>query len=193
MEVDESLEKANEPYIKIVEDRGLLKGLRFDVVRRSLEINGRRVERDIVVFPESVIILPVLTRERIILIRQYRAAINDYIYEAPAGVVEKDEHPKEAARRELIEETGYEPGELIPLGHYYPVPGYSTEKMHFFIARRLEYVGMRPEPYEVITPTVVNLDDALEMIKDNQIVDLKTAMLILYYANFFWKDSIGED
>ena len=187
------MRKNSVPYVKVIKDTELFRGLRFDVVRRLLEIDNKHVERDIVVFPESVIILPVLTSDRIILIRQYRAAINDYIYEVPAGVVEENELPKEAARRELIEEIGYEPGELIPLGYYYPVPGYSTEKMHFFIARKLEYVGMRPEPYEVITPTVVNLADALDMIKNNQIVDLKTAMLILYYANFFWKDSLGED
>ena len=187
------LSKSDTPNIKVVKDVELFKGLRFNVIRRTLEIDNRRVERDVVVFPESVIILPVLTSDRIILIKQYRAAINDYIYEVPAGVVEKGELPKDAARRELIEEIGYEPGELIPLGYYYPVPGYSTEKMHFFIARKLEYVGMRPEPYEVITPTVVNLSDALDMIKNNQIVDLKTATLILYYANFFWKDSLGED
>lgn len=191
--VDEIVGKNSVPDIKVIKDVDLFKGLRFNVMRRLLEIDNRRVERDIVVFPESVIILPVLTHDRIILIKQYRAAINDFIYEVPAGVVEKDEHPKEAARRELIEEIGYEPGELISLGYYYPVPGYSTEKMHFFIARKLEYVGMHPEPYEVITPTVVNLADALDMIKNNQIVDLKTAMLILYYANFFWKDLSGED
>lgn len=192
-EVYEALSKSDTPNIKVVKDVELFKGLRFNVIRRTLEIDNRRVERDVVVFPESVIILPVLTSDRIILIKQYRAAINDYIYEVPAGVVEKGELPKDAARRELVEEIGYEPGELIPLGYYYPVPGYSTEKMHFFIARKLEYVGMRPEPYEVITPTVVNLSDALDMIKNNQIVDLKTATLILYYANFFWKDSLGED
>ncbi len=179
--------------IRILSDEILIKGLRFDVVRRKLLIDDNIVQRDIVVFPESVIILPVLTSDRIILIKQYRAAINDYIYEVPAGVVEENELPKEAARRELIEEIGYEPGELISIGYYFPVPGYSTEKMHFFIARKLEYVGMRPEPYEVITPIVVSISDALEMIKNNQITDLKTVALILYYANFFWKDTTGED
>lgn len=179
--------------VELVGKKELFNGLRFSVERRQVRINNRVVERDVVVFPDSVIILPVLKSDQIILIKQYRAAINDYIYEVPAGVVEPGESIREAARRELIEETGYEPGELIEIGIYYPTPGYSTENMHFFIARNLEYVGMKPEPYEVIKPYVISVKDALEMIKSNEIKDLKTALLILYYIHYMWKKSEGED
>ncbi len=179
--------------VRLVGSKELFKGLRFSVERRIISIDERVVERDVVVFPDSVIILPVLKSDQIILIKQYRAAINDYIYEVPAGVVEPGESVRDAARRELIEETGYEPGELIEVGIYYPTPGYSTEKMHFFIARDLEYVGMRPEPYEVIKPYVTSINNALEMIKSNEIRDLKTTLLILYYVHYMWKKSTGED
>ncbi len=179
--------------IKTIDQEKLFKGLRFDVIRKKIRINERIVERDVVVFPDSVIILPVLRSDQIILIRQYRAAIDDFIYEVPAGVVEEGESIRDAAIRELIEETGYEPRELIDVGIYYPTPGYSTERMHFFIARQLEYVGMAPEPYEVITPIVVSVKDAIQMIKSNEIRDLKSAMLILYYAHYMWKRKEGED
>lgn len=183
----------DEYEIAEIEQKTLLKGLRFNVLRKKISIDEKIVERDVVEFPDSVVILPVLKTDKIILIKQYRPAINDYIYEVPAGIVEPSEPVKEAAVRELIEETGYEPKELIDVGNYFPTPGYSTEKMHFFIARDLEYVGMKPEPYEVIKPVVVSLVDALEMIKNNQIQDLKTVALILYYASFIWKKDFGED
>ena len=179
--------------IKNIGQERLFKGLRFDVIRKKIQIDKKIVERDVVVFPDSVIILPVLRSDQIILIKQYRAAIDDFIYEVPAGVVEKGESVKDAAIRELIEETGYEPRELIDVGVYYPTPGYSTERMHFFIARQLEYVGMSPEPYEVITPIVVSIEDAIQMIKSNEIRDLKSAMLILYYVHYMWKRNEGED
>ncbi len=179
--------------VEILGDQELFKGLRFNVVRRRMAIDNRVIERDVVLFPPSVTILPVLQSNKFILIKQYRAPIKDYIIEAPAGVVEPGEDIREAARRELIEETGYDPGELIYIGKYYPVPGYSTEAMHFFIARRLEYVGKKPEPYEVIEPLVVSMDEALDLVKRNEIADLKTVFLITYYTHYMWKDVGGED
>ena len=167
--------------VKVISSAKVFKGKRFSVERRVLDINGRRAERDIVVFPESVVVLPLLRDDVVLLIKQYRAALNDYIYEAPAGIIEPGETVKGAAQRELVEETGYTAGELMEIGSFYPVPGYSTECMHFVIARNLEYVGAKPEPYEVIEPVVVSVEKAIEMIKANTINDLKTAAIILYY------------
>ncbi len=178
---------------EILKEEKLFSGLRFTVSRRRIKYRDRVFDRDIVVFPNSIVILPVLKSDQLILIRQYRAPINDFIYEAPAGVVESGESINEAAKRELVEETGYEPGELIDVGEYFPVPGYSTEKMHMFIARDLEYVGMKPEPYEIIKPVVVRVDDAIDMIKRNAIRDLKTVFLILFYVHYMWKKQTGED
>ncbi len=170
--------------IEYLESKELFKGLRFSVERRKYRFNKRVVERDIVVFPDTVVILPELDEKTILLIKQYRPALNQYIYEAPAGVVEPDEPVRKAAERELMEELGYVPNELIELGVFYPTPGYSTEKMHFFLARKLEYVGAKPEPYEVIKPVSISIDKAVEMIRDNLINDLKTIAIILYYLRF---------
>lgn len=170
--------------IKYLGGKKLFEGLRFSVERRRYKFGEKIVERDIVVFPETVVILPILNDKTIILIRQYRPALNKYIYEVPAGVAEPGEPVRKAAERELVEELGYIPNELIEIGVFYPVPGYSTEKMHFFLARKLEYVGAKPEPYEVIEPVTVSIDKAVEMIRDNLIVDLKSAMIILYYIRF---------
>ncbi|MET1159925.1 MAG: NUDIX hydrolase [Thermoprotei archaeon] len=171
--------------IKINRIEKVFEGKRFNVERREISIDGKEVIRDIVVFPESVVILPLLREDTILLIKQYRPALNNYIYEVPAGVVEPGEPIREAALRELEEEIGYTAKELVEIGSYYPTPGYSTEKMHFFIAKNLEYTGAKPEPYEVIEPYVIRLEEALKLIKDGVINDLKTVAIIMLYTNFY--------
>jgi len=170
--------------IELIGVEELFRGLRFRVERRKYRFENREVIRDIVVFPESVAILPELDEEHIMLIKQYRPATGKHIYEVPAGVVEPGESVREAALRELEEELGYRAAELFEIGSFYLAPGYSTEKMHLFIARKLEYVGAQPEPYELIQPVVVSVNDLVTLIKTNTIEDMKTLAIILYYLAF---------
>ncbi|QOR94369.1 NUDIX hydrolase [Thermosphaera chiliense] len=161
----------------------LFKGLRFQVVRRSYaKSEGEVFRRDVVLFPEAVVVLPFIDGERIILIKQFRPSIEDYIVEVPAGVIDSGETPEEAARRELEEEIGYIPGELTLLGEYYPTPGYSTEKMYFYLARNLRYVGAKPEKYEIIEPFTVTLKEAYSMVEENVLKDMKTVLALLLYS-----------
>jgi ADP-ribose pyrophosphatase len=161
----------------------LFKGLRFQVVRRSYaKKEGDVFRRDVVLFPEAVVILPFIDNERIILIKQFRPSIEDYIIEVPAGVVDDGESPEEAARRELEEEVGYIPGVLTPLGEFYPTPGYSTEKMFFYVAKNLRYVGAKPEKYEIIEPFTITLEEAYSMVRNNVLKDMKTVLALLLYG-----------
>lgn len=160
----------------------LLEGLRFKVLRRYYEKSrGEIFARDVVVFPEAVAILPVLEGEVIVLLEQFRAPLNDTIIEAPAGVVDPGETPEEAARRELVEETGYYPRRLVKLGSFTPAPGYSSEVLHFYYASSLEYRGARPERYEVLKPFKIHFSEALRMVYSGELRDMKTALLILLY------------
>lgn len=168
---------------RLISEVELFNGLRFKVTRRKYSKNGDFFERDIVVFPEAVVVLPFLSSNQVILIRQFRASLNDYIIEAPAGVVDSDETPDETARRELVEEIGYYPRSLFKLGSFMPTPGYSTEILHFYIAENLEYRGVKPEKYEVIEPFIVDIEKAYEMVLNNEIRDAKTALLILMYMS----------
>lgn len=168
---------------RMISEVELFSGLRFKVARRKYSRDGDSFERDIVIFPEAVVVLPFITSEKIILIKQFRPSVNDYIIEAPAGVVDKDETPEETARRELVEEIGYYPSRLTKLGSFMPTPGYSTEILHFYIAENLEYRGMRPEKYEVIEPFIVDLEKVYRMVLNNEIKDAKTALLILLYMS----------
>jgi len=170
--------------VEIMEVNVMYMGLRFSVERRKYKFGDKAAVRDIVVFPNSVAVLPELNEEHVLLIKQYRPATGKYIYEVPAGVIEQGESAREAALRELEEELGYTAGELVEVGSFYTTPGYSTEKIHLFIARKLEYVGSRPEPYEIIEPVAVPVRDLPVLIANNVIEDLKTAAIILYYLAF---------
>lgn len=161
------------------------KGRRFSVVVEDHQLPiGKTVRREYVVFPETVMVLPIKDNGRIVLVHQYRAPIRGWIYEVPAGVVEPGENLYEAAKRELLEETGYIPGRLEKVLSLYLAPGYSTERIHGFIATNLSKSKPQPEEYEVIRIIEVTLDEALEMIRTNKIMDSKSVSLILYYYNF---------
>ncbi len=166
----------------------VFKGRRFKVVTEDHKLpTGRIVYREYVDFPETVMMLPLLDPDRILLVYQYRAPLRKWIYEVPAGVIEPGETPEEAARRELIEETGYKPNRLEKLFHLYLAPGYSTEKIYAFLASDLEKTEAKPEEYEVLKPLIITIDEALEMIRSNVIEDSKTVSLIMYYYEFLYK------
>ncbi len=143
--------------------------------------NGIKRENVIVHPGNAVAILPV-NGDRCILIRQYRYAIGQYIYEAPAGMMEAGEDPIETAHRELIEESGFAAKTIIPRGFIYTTPGYTDEKIYLFIASDLtpsqEYGKDEDEVIEVVD---VSLKDVQAMIRDQRICDAKTICLIYRY------------
>ena len=167
---------------KLIEEVELFRGLRFSVVRRKYsKKRGEVFERDVVEFPNAVVVLPVVSKDEVVLIRQFRAPFNDFVIEAPAGVIDAGESPEEAARRELVEEIGYYPHKLVKLGAYIPAPGYSSEVLHFFYAEDLEYVGAKPEKYEVIESLRLPIARVYKMVLNNEIKDMKTSLLVLLY------------
>lgn len=157
---------------------GRILGLRVDSVRLS----GERVfRREVVEHPGAVAMLPFLDDGKVLLIRQFRYAVGEVLLEIPAGTLEKGEDPLECARRELIEETGYEAGVLELLFSCFLAPGYSTERIHIFVASKLRKVGSRPEIDEAIELEPADLQTAEVMIDDGRIVDAKTISAISYY------------
>jgi len=138
---------------------------------------------EIVEFVGAVVILP-LIQDQVVLLRQYRPTVGDWIYEIPAGTLKPGEDPYECARRELEEETGYRPGRLVKMFEMYTSPGYSTEKLHAFLALDLQEGTPHLEAGEEITVAITPMRKVLEMIRKNQIRDAKTIATILYYQNF---------
>lgn len=127
--------------------------------------------------PGAVVIIPFLSKDKIILIWQYRPVIGKYIYELPAGTIEKGENVKKCAERELIEETAYRSKKINFLRNIYPVPGYSTEILKIFIAKNLEKVKSEEQnfmPDEVINVKIFTKPQIKKLFKSGQIIDAKT-------------------
>ncbi len=136
--------------------------------------NGYLANLEVITHPGAVLIIPFLTKEKVILLRQLRAVLNIYMYELPAGTLKKNELPLDCAKREIIEETGYSAGKLIELGHIYPVPGYSTEKITIFKAQGLEKQSGNTDQDEIIEPFIVTKQQVRSMFKSGKIIDAKT-------------------
>lgn len=115
---------------KILSSEVLYQGKVFQLRRDMvIEPGGVRAERDIILHPGSVVILPIFEDGRVLLIRQYRHAVGEFLWELVAGRKETGENPRAAARRELIEETGYRAKRLRNLLRVVPTPGFVSEWM----------------------------------------------------------------
>jgi ADP-ribose pyrophosphatase len=151
---------------------------------RVIEPSGLTVIREIVEHPGSVVVLPVLADGRIVLIRQYRHAAGQYLWELVAGHKEPDEDFVRGAHRELLEETGYTARKIRKMLEVFPSPGLLGEKMVIFLAEGLTKGKARPEDDEEITQRILTLPEALQWIRSGAIRDSKTVAGILYYSTF---------
>jgi len=144
-----------------------------------LEPGGIRGWREVVRQRGSVAALPVLADGRVVLVRQYRYAVDAFVWELPAGRRDPGETPEEGARRELEEEVGFRASALEPLLVFWTTPGFCDEVMHLFRATGLEPVPPRPEADEKIEAATFTLQEALEMIKSGEIREGKTLVALL--------------
>ena len=149
----------------------------FDVDRDKVRMpNGRAVTVDVVRHPKSVVLIPVPEPGHVILIRQYRYAVNAFLWELPAGSVDEGESPEQAARRECHEEIGKVPATIVRMAAMFPTPGYCDEEMVFFRVSSLEEpteAAALDEDEDIETRTF-ELREAREMIRRGEITDMKT-------------------
>lgn len=161
----------------------------FSVYEGEYQLPDGRVNRQTRVdHRPCVTVVPVDDQGRIILIRQYRYAVNRELMEIPAGSMDKgSEKPEACARRELAEETGFGATNWVQLFEGYLLPGYCNEYMYFFLATGLFPAPLPPDEDECIEVISVAPDEAMAMIKDGDIIDAKTALGIYmvreYMAN----------
>jgi ADP-ribose pyrophosphatase len=144
--------------------------------------NGRETTREIVEHPGAVAIIPILDNGKLLVVEQYRTAAGRRMMEIPAGTLEAGEAPLACAKRELIEETGYAAGRFTRLFSCYLAPGYSTEKIHFFLVSQLVPTKARPAEDEFITVHAMYLDKALKAVERGKIQDAKTISALYYLA-----------
>jgi ADP-ribose pyrophosphatase len=149
------------------------------------EPSGVKVRRDVIRHPGSVVIMALdefKAEARVLLIKQYRYAAGDEIWEFPAGRIDPGDTPLSGAKRELAEETGYKAREWKRALFFYSSPGFLDETMSVFLARDLVKGKAKPEDDEFITASLVPISKAVRMVMDGEIQDAKTIAGILWLA-----------
>ena len=165
---------------------GKLLRLRVDTVELP---SGMQARREVVEHPGAVAIVPIDDEGNILMVRQWRHPICQASLEIPAGGLEPDEAVERCARRELVEETGFYPGELQSIGSIFVSPGYSNEIIHLFVAGKLQDQQHTPhpdadprwesDPDENLRTVVLPLQDAVGMCATGEITDAKSISGIL--------------
>jgi ADP-ribose pyrophosphatase len=138
---------------------------------------------DIVVMRGAVAVIPIDSQGRIVLVEQWRRAIEKVTLELPAGMLDPGESPEECAQRELQEETGFKAGSLKPFGGCFTSPGCICEYIHLYLGKDLSKSPLKADDTDLIDVRTVSLDEALKLIANGQISDAKTIVGILRYAH----------
>ncbi len=167
---------------KFISRENIFNGKVFTVHKDAVEIaNGKIHTREVVEHNGGVAVLPITSDGKILLVRQHRYAVNLDTLELPAGKLEKGENPRQCGIRELQEETGMIAQNFDFLCAFYPTPAYCTEKIHIYIASGLTFTQTNFDEGESIETVELDLACALDMIKNGEIQDGKTALGICFY------------
>ncbi|MGE5323361.1 MAG: NUDIX hydrolase [Actinomycetota bacterium] len=169
---------------RVISSQTVFRGPVFSVVSQQVEEpDGIQVRRDIVEHPGSIVILAVddsRKTPRVLLERQYRHAAGGRLWELPAGSLDPGEAPLPAAKRELLEETGYSASKWRKVLYFYVSPGFLTESMQVFLATGLKKGMAQPEEDERIAVRFFPLKQAVRMASSGKIIDAKTIAPLLW-------------
>ena len=168
--------------MKIKRVKEIYKGSEVGLKLIKAKFGKKEIKKEVVLHKNSVGILPLIGKEKIVLVKQYRFPAKRELWEIPAGMLEKNEKPIKAAKRELKEETGFEAKKLLKIAEFYKSPGYNTEYMHLFKANQLKKGKQYLDEDELINRVkVFSLKEVLKMMKRKEIVDAKTIIGILLW------------
>jgi ADP-ribose pyrophosphatase len=157
---------------------GRVVNLRVDEIDRVRGGGRRKVE--VVEHVGGVCIIARPSPQEIVLVKQYRHAVDSDLWEVPAGMIERGEPPIETARRELIEETGYRADSLRFLWSIYTTPGFCTERIHFFVAEGLTPGAAQPEDDEEFELRTWSIADAWALVEADRLRDAKTQVALAW-------------
>ncbi len=170
---------------RVLESELVFHGRVFDVRRdRVAEPGGLTTTREYVVHNGSVVLIPVLRDGRILLVHQYRHATGQYLWELVAGRIEPGEKALAAARRELVEETGYSARRFTKLLDVFPTPGFVSERMVIYAAGGLTPGIARPDSDEQIKTRPFSIRELETMIRQGRLRDAKSIAGILFFTRF---------
>jgi len=160
--------------------------LRVDTVRKR---SGKITTREIVERSDCVAVVVLDSKNRAILVRQYRSAVGKRLLEIPAGGIDSGEQPINSVRRELQEEIGYLPNKIDKLGGFYAAPGYCTEYLHLYLATYLVPGRLEAEDTEEIEVVRVPLSEIPALIASGEICDAKSVAGLLRVISLGLKGS----
>lgn len=166
---------------KILSSENVFNGKVLNIRVDQVELpDGMLSMREVIVHPGAVAVIPITDDGKVIFVRQWRNAAAEALLEIPAGGKSINENPVECAERELMEEIGYRPGNLIPLQSIYLAPGYSSEYLHLFIATDLSPERLPHDEDERLEIVIHSWDEIDELMNKGEFKDAKTiAGLIL--------------
>ena len=151
--------------------------------------DGNKSSREIVKHPGAVAIMAITEDKKIILVEQYRKALERSIIEIPAGKIEPGEPPEETARRELEEETGYTTSSLQYVQSFATSPGFADEVIHLYFAENIEKMSIKAtlDEDEFVEVLYVTIEEMESLVTNNKIYDAKTAFACLWLKDYMKK------
>lgn len=166
---------------KTISRKPIFKGHVIEVEVQEVELpNGNHSQRELVHHNGAVAIIAFTPENKLVLVRQYRKALEKAIAEIPAGKLEPGEDPLDSAKRELAEETGITANKWSKLISFYTSPGFANELVHIYLAEDLNQGEAYPDDDEFVERLNVTLDEARQMISNEDIHDAKTAYAVQY-------------
>ncbi|MBM7838206.1 ADP-ribose pyrophosphatase [Alkalihalobacillus xiaoxiensis] len=166
---------------KTLESKMIYKGKVIQLELEQVELpDGKQSTRELVRHPGAVAVIATTEEGKIILVEQYRKALEKSIVEIPAGKMEKGEDPKQTAWRELYEETGYQAGSLELLTSFYTSPGFADEIIYIYEASELKKGEQQLDDDEFVTNLELSFEECEQLVKEERIHDAKTAYALMY-------------
>ncbi len=175
-------------FEKTVESELIFDGKIITVKKDKAELeNGEIVNRELVIHPGGVCVVPINENGEVLMVKQFRYPFQEALVEVPAGKLEFGEDHREAGLRELREETGAVCEKFEYLGVCYPSVAYLTEKIHMYLATGLTFENQDLDDDEFLDVIKIKLEDAVEMVMNNELPDAKTQCAILKAARILGK------
>ncbi|HAJ71020.1 MAG TPA: NUDIX hydrolase [Methylophilaceae bacterium] len=146
--------------------------------------SGHQSQREFVIHPGAVVVVPILPNGNIVFERQFRYALHQVFIELPAGKIDANEDILVTGQRELLEETGYSAQHWVKLGHQHPCIGYSNEVIHIYLAQNLTLGQHQRDEDEHLEVFELSLAQSMQMILNGEITDGKTIVAMLFAEKY---------
>ena len=154
--------------------------------------NGKKGTREWIDHPGAVCCIPIINNNKIIMVKQYRYPLKSQFFELPAGKLDAGESPSDCAIRELEEETGFKANKLTFLSTIHPAIGFANEKMWLCLAENLHQTQQNLDKDEFLETIILDLNEAIMMIWNQEITDVKTIIGLLWAERILKKRKISD-